>query len=46
MQKPAHVGLIVRSQDSARVDQLLADYAARFRRDFGAVLPPAARPAS
>jgi biotin carboxylase len=46
MKKPAHVGLIVRSADAARIDQLLADYSARFQHDFSAVLPPAARPSS
>jgi biotin carboxylase len=46
MNRAAHVGLIVRSPDPRRIDQLLADYAARFTRDFSAVLPPAARPAS
>jgi biotin carboxylase len=46
MKKPAHVGLIVRSHDPRRIDQLIADYSARFQRDFSAVLPPAARPSS
>ena len=46
LNRAAHVGLIVRSPDPRRIDQLLADYAARFTRDFSAVLPPAARPAS
>ncbi len=43
MNKPAHVGLIVRSSSAARIDQLIADYSARFQRDFNAVLPPATR---
>ncbi|HEX8070561.1 MAG TPA: hypothetical protein VF546_11460 [Pyrinomonadaceae bacterium] len=46
MKKAAHVGLIVRSPDAHRIDQLLADYTARFQHDFGAVLPPAVRPSS
>ncbi|HEX8178609.1 MAG TPA: hypothetical protein VF525_03615 [Pyrinomonadaceae bacterium] len=46
MKKPAHVGLIIRSPDAGRIEQLLTDYAARFQRDFSAVLPPAARPSS
>ena len=46
MNKRAHVGLIVRSPDARRIAQLLEEYAARFTRDFGAVLPPAVRPVS
>jgi biotin carboxylase len=46
MNKPSHVGLIVRSHDPARIEQLLDDYSARFYRDFHAVHPPAERPTS
>ncbi len=40
MKKKHHAGLIVASPDSARVEQLLNDYAARFANDFLAVMPP------
>lgn len=40
MTKKHHAGLIVASPDSARVEQLLNDYAARFAHDFLAVMPP------
>ncbi len=40
MKKKHHAGLIVASTDSARVEQLLNDYAARFANDFLAVMPP------
>ena len=46
MNKQSHVGLIVRSHDPARIEQLLNDYSARFYRDFHAVHPPAERPTS
>jgi biotin carboxylase len=46
MNKQAHVGLIVRSHDPARIEYLLNDYSARFYRDFHAVHPPAERPTS
>ena len=46
MKRAAHVGLIIRSHDPRRIDQLLNDYAARLQRDFSAVLPPATRPAN
>ncbi len=46
LNKPSHVGLIVRSHDAARVEQLLDDYARRFTADFFAKLPAAERPAS
>ncbi len=36
-----HVGLVVRSPNLARVEELLADYTRRIVRDFQAVLPPA-----
>lgn len=46
MYKPSHVGLIVRSHEHARVEQLLDDYARRFARDFLATLPAVDRPLS
>ncbi len=46
MHKPAHVGLIIRSHDPQRIEQLLAAYTTRFLRDFSATLPPTARPSS
>ena len=42
--KPNHAGLIVRSPSLARVDQLLASYAERFKADFVASLPAALTP--
>ena len=42
--KPNHAGLIVASQDRARVDALLRDYAERFARDFYAFAPAPERP--
>ena len=39
LRKPHHAGLIVRSPALARVDELLASYAGRFREDFVAALP-------
>jgi hypothetical protein len=41
--KPNHVGLVVRSPDRARVEQLLAEYVGRFARDFSAYVPPPER---
>ena len=38
--KPHHVGLVVRSHDLARVRELLDSYAERFARDFSAYAPP------
>ena len=46
LRKRHHVGLIVRSPEADRVQQLLAAYAARFRQDFYATQPPAERPSS
>jgi biotin carboxylase len=46
LSKSSHVGLVVRSHDPARVEQLLDDYARRFTTDFYASLPAAERPAS
>jgi biotin carboxylase len=39
LRKPHHAGLIVRSPSLARVDELLALYAGRFREEFLAALP-------
>jgi hypothetical protein len=36
----------VRSPDSARIEQLMADYALRFKQDFFASQPPRDRPTS
>ncbi len=44
VRKPFHVGLIVRSTELRRVDELLNGYAARFTEDFCAVAPPPERP--
>lgn len=41
--KPHHVGLVVRSDNLARVRELLEDYSARFARDFSATVPPPER---
>ncbi len=41
--KPYHVGLVVRSPRLERVQALLDEYTARFTRDFIAVVPPAER---
>jgi biotin carboxylase len=38
--KPHHVGLVVRSPDLARVRELLDSYAERFAHDFSAYAPP------
>ena len=43
MDKPHHVGLVVRSPDLARVRELLDSYAERFTRDFSAYVPPPER---
>lgn len=42
--KPYHVGLIVRSASRERVLDLLDDYARRITEDFSAVVPPRERP--
>ena len=39
LKKAYHVGLIVASEDSARVDELIAGYITRFRDDFFATAP-------
>jgi len=44
--KDHHAGLIVRSDDPRRVDQLLNDYAGRFLQDFYAFEPAPDRPTS
>jgi biotin carboxylase len=44
LQKPHHAGLVVRSANSSRVDELLATYTERFRQDFVAALPAALTP--
>jgi biotin carboxylase len=46
MEKKHHVGLIVRSPDSARIEQLVHDYAQRFRQNFFASQPPRDKPTS
>jgi hypothetical protein len=43
MDKPYHVGLVVRSPELARVRELLDSYAERFARDFSAYVPPPER---
>jgi biotin carboxylase len=46
LDKPSHVGLIVRAGDPARVEQLLDSYARRFAHDFLATLPAPDKPVS
>ena len=46
LNKPSHVGLIVRADDPARVEQLLESYARRFAHDFLATLPASDRAVS
>ncbi len=46
MEKKHHVGLIVRSSDPARIEQLIHEYAQRFRQDFFASQPPRDKPTS
>ena len=46
MNKDHHVGLILRSTDSARIEQLIADYARRFKHDFFASQPARDKPSS
>jgi biotin carboxylase len=43
VEKPHHVGLVVRSQDLARVRELLDEYSQRFAQDFSAIVPPPER---
>ena len=42
--KPWHVGLIVRSTDYERVIDLLVQYTRRFTEDFTAIAPPEETP--
>ncbi len=42
--KKHHVGLIVKSSDPARVQELIGSYAQRFRQDFFASQPPRSKP--
>jgi biotin carboxylase len=44
VKKRHHAGLIVRSSQLSRVNQLLTDYSTRFADDFVAVAPPPERP--
>ena len=44
LEKPNHVGLIVRSPSLSRVNELLASYTERFKQDFTAALPAALTP--
>jgi biotin carboxylase len=44
VKKRHHAGLIVRSPQLSRVNQLLSDYSSRFADDFVAVAPPPERP--
>jgi biotin carboxylase len=41
MNQKHHIGLVVRSADPARVEELLEDYTGRIAREHQAVLPPA-----
>jgi biotin carboxylase len=43
VKKKHHVGLIVRSKELERVQELLTQYSTRFAQDFEAVLPPLER---
>ena len=44
LEKPNHAGLIVRSTNRKRVDELLARYSESFQQDFVATLPAALTP--
>ncbi|MBY0232101.1 MAG: ATPase, partial [Gemmataceae bacterium] len=46
MDQKHHIGLVLRSERSERIDELLDDYIARIARDHQAVLPPADRATS
>ncbi len=46
MDKEHHVGLIVRSPEPGRVEQLIHEYAHRFKQDFFASAPPREKPTS
>src|SRR5271166_3572077 len=46
MDRDHHVGLILRSPDAARIEQLIRDYAQRFKQNFFASQPPRSKPTS
>lgn len=46
MDKKHHAGLILRSSDPARIEQLISEYAQRFKQDFFAWQPARDRPSS
>jgi biotin carboxylase len=46
MDREHHVGLIVKSPSPVRIQELLANYAARVQHDFHASLPPKDKPTS
>jgi biotin carboxylase len=46
MNKKHHAGLIVRSPDPKRIEELIWNYAQRFRQDFFAYAPPRDKPSS
>jgi biotin carboxylase len=46
MNKDHHAGLIVRSPDAKRVEELIWNYAQRFRQDYFASAPPRDKPTS
>ena len=46
MDKDHHVGMILRSPDAARIQQLIQNYARRFKQDFFASQPARERPTS
>jgi biotin carboxylase len=46
MDRPNHVGLIVRSARPDRVKELLESYSARVQRDFQAYIPPREKPSA
>ena len=46
MDRPHHVGLIVKSSSRQRVDELVGEYVRRVQTDFQAYLPPKERPSS
>jgi biotin carboxylase len=46
MNKEHHAGLIVRSSDPKRIEELIWNYAQRFRQDFFAYAPPKDKPSS
>ena len=46
MQKHHHVGIILKSNSPERIEQLIGEYAARFRQEFFAFQPAREKPAS